>query len=70
MAPWTVWWQRNFFADLLPWIRPLMASSAVRVAVVATGVVTAAAGMNDLKDVVFRRLAHRRRPANEPVPKL
>ncbi|MEO7191408.1 MAG: hypothetical protein ABI051_10165 [Vicinamibacterales bacterium] len=47
-----------------------MASSAVRVAVVATGVVTAAAGMNDLKDVVFRRLAHRRRPANEPVPKL
>ena len=29
-APWTVWWQQNFFADVAPWLRPFMATMVVR----------------------------------------
>ena len=63
-APWTVWWQQNFFADVAPWLRPFMATMVVRGGVVLAGIVTAVAGISDLRDVIFRRIA--RRVPSEP----
>lgn len=59
VAPWTLWWWQNFFADLAPWLRPIMASGVVRGAVVVAGVVTTLAGVSDLRDAIFGRLASR-----------
>jgi hypothetical protein len=66
VAPWTVWWQRNYFADLSPWLRWGMAHPATRIGVVATGVLTVLAGMTDLRDVLMRRLSRRAMPRREP----
>lgn len=45
---WTSWWQRNYFADLVPWLGALMATRAMRVSAVAVGVVAIAVGLSDL----------------------
>jgi hypothetical protein len=66
VAPWTAWWQRNYFADLLPWLRWSMAQPAVRLGVVATGVLTVLVGMSDLRDVLLRRFAGRTRRVPTP----
>jgi hypothetical protein len=58
-APWTEWWQYNFFADQAPWLRPLMATIVVRGGVVLAGVVTTVAGISDLRDAIFGRIARR-----------
>ena len=58
-APWTTWWQRNFFAELLPSLRPVMASGAVRGIFVATGVVTAIAGVSELGGAIVARFSSR-----------
>ena len=62
VAPWTVWWQRNYFADLSPWLRWGMAQPAMRIGVVATGIITVLAGMSDLRNALMRRLIDRGRP--------
>ena len=33
VGPWTEWWSRNLFAQLLPWLQLVMASSLTRLAV-------------------------------------
>ena len=58
VAPWTLWWWQNFFADVAG-LRPIMASGVVRGAVVLAGLVTTLAGVSDLRDVIFGRLAGR-----------
>lgn len=64
VAPLTgMWWQSNFFVDLVPSLRPLMETTIVRGVVMAAGVVTAFTGVSDLRDVIFGRVAPRR-PAN------
>jgi hypothetical protein len=55
ISPWTVMWQRNYFTDLLPWLGPIMETAGVRSVVVGTGIVTAIAGMSDLRAVLFSR---------------
>lgn len=61
-APWTAWWQRNYFADLLPWLRELMATQGMQAAVVAVGLLSIAVGLIDLWEVLAARFA-RRAPA-------
>ena len=56
VAPLTgMWWQRNFFADLAPWLRSIMALGSVRGAVAVAGVVTTLAGVSELRDAIFGR---------------
>ena len=63
-APWTEWWRRNYFADLLPWLRLVMASRAGQAVVVGTGVLTALVGISDLKDAIVSRFS---RSTDAPV---
>jgi hypothetical protein len=67
VVPWTEWWQRNFFADYLPWLQPVMAWPAIRAVVVATGLVTALAGLSDMRVLLYHRLG-RRGPLPEVRP--
>ncbi len=47
MAPWTSFWDRNYFADLWPWLRVWLPSAVLRAGVSAVGVYTAFAGMRE-----------------------
>jgi hypothetical protein len=68
-APWTRWWDRNFFAQLLPWLRPVMESLIVKGVFVAMGIVTALAGMSELRGAVFGRFSEPVRPVPGQTPK-
>lgn len=48
LAPWSVLWQRNYFAAAFPALGALMASPYVRGAVSGLGLVTALGGLRDL----------------------
>ncbi len=48
VAPWTGFWDRNFFAHTMPTLGAWMANSYVRGAVSGVGVITAIAGLRDL----------------------
>ena len=63
MAPWTAWWERNFFAEALPVLGAVMANEFVRGGVTGVGVVTAIAGLRDLTAAVLARL-----PRETPRP--
>jgi hypothetical protein len=56
-APWTVWWRRNYFAALHPWVSNAMATGTVQTLVVTAGVLTVIAGMADLRVALTRRLS-------------
>jgi len=51
VAPWTVWWERNLVASLLPDLSPWMAHVAVRACVATIGVITVATGLADLRSL-------------------
>lgn len=66
VAPWTTWWQRNYFAELLPWLRALMSTPGMHVTVVLVGLVTVAVGISDLWMTLVGRYA-RPRSASDVV---
>ena len=45
LAPWTLFWERNYFAHTLAWLGAWMADPYVRVAVTGVGIVTLVAGI-------------------------
>lgn len=55
IAPWTMMWQRNYFADLLPDVAMAMEAGSVQGLVVAAGVMTALAGIKDLRAALNSR---------------
>jgi hypothetical protein len=63
ISPWTVFWDRNYFAHLLPWISEWMANAYVRGGVTGIGFVTTFAGLRDLSNVILARSA-----ASESTP--
>jgi hypothetical protein len=59
-SPWaTTWWQRNYFADALPWLRVLMMTAGMHALAIAVGVVTMAVGVADLWQVLSTRFSPR-----------
>lgn len=48
MAPWTVLWDRNYFAESLPWLAHWMTNGFVKGGVTGVGVVTTIAGLREL----------------------
>lgn len=54
-APWTTWWRRNYFADVLPWLRELMWTQGMQALVVAVGLLTIAVGLADLWTIFSHR---------------
>lgn len=63
VAPWSAFWDRNFFAAQAPALGPLLDSPFVRGAVSGIGAVTAIAGLAELGSIVALR---RRRTGREP----
>ncbi len=64
VAPWTLWWERNLFAALLPNLSFWMANEFVRAAVSGVGLLTLATGLVDLR---AWRQARRFRPGAAPA---
>ena len=56
VAPWSIFWERNILAGMLPGVERIVSSAFVRGAVSGVGVVTAIAGIVELAGL-FR--AHR-----------
>jgi hypothetical protein len=54
-APWTMWWQQNFFAELSPWLAAFMTTTVCQMWVIATGAVTTLAGVIDVYGLVTSR---------------
>ena len=63
VAPWTTYWDRNYFVEALPILRPLLTSHAVRGAIAGVGVVSLVAALTELvatiQRVRMRRAAQR-----------
>lgn len=57
IAPWTAFWDQNYFAHAISWIGAWMASPYVRGAVTGVGLVTTFAGLRDLSNVILARSA-------------
>jgi hypothetical protein len=55
IAPWTLFWERNYFAHVLPALGALMNSPYTRGAVTGVGLVTAVIGMRDLSRAILAR---------------
>lgn len=55
VGPWTPPWDRNYFAQLLPWLGELMASEFVRGAVSGVGLITIIAGLRELTAAFMSR---------------
>ena len=57
ITPWMAFWERNYFAQVWPWLGALMESPYARGAVTGIGLVTMASGLRDLASAVFGRAA-------------
>jgi hypothetical protein len=55
IVPWSTYWDRNYFADTLPWLRIIVTNDFVRGAVSGLGVVNLAVGMTELISVFVAR---------------
>jgi hypothetical protein len=55
VAPWSGFWERNFFAASAPALQPWLQSPFVRGAVSGVGVVTALAGLAELGGILSSR---------------
>ena len=55
IAPWTLFWERNYFAYTVAWLGTWMANPYVRGAVTGVGLVTTLAGLRELSGVILAR---------------
>jgi len=55
MAPWTAFWDRNYFASLWPLLDAIMRNDFVRGGVTGVGLVTAWVGVRDLSQAFLSR---------------
>lgn len=77
VAPWTNYWDRNYFVETLPFAQPLLTSHAGRGAIVGVGVVALGASLTELVRAIHgarRRRAARRNytllPGAVPPPRM
>lgn len=55
IAPWTLFWERNYFAHALPSLGQWMENAYVRGGVTGIGLVTVLTGLRDLSNVILAR---------------
>jgi hypothetical protein len=67
VAPWSTFWERNFFAEALPVVDSLLSSPYARGAVSGVGFVTVLAGLAELGSAFAAR---RQSPAASEHPTL
>ena len=68
LAPWTLYWERNYLLEALPLLQPLLLNPAVRGAISGVGVLSAVAACAELAALVLRlRRDRRARETYAPV---
>ena len=55
LVPWSTYWDRNYFADTLPWLRAVITNDFVRGGVTGLGLVNLAVGDLELVSVFVAR---------------
>jgi hypothetical protein len=65
IAPWSAYWDRNYFAETLPLIHRLITNNFVRGAVTGLGLVNVCAAIVELVGIFLARSVP---PAEVPVP--
>jgi hypothetical protein len=55
LVPWSAYWDRNYFADALPWLRAVITNDFVRGGVSGLGLVNLAIGMTELVSIFVAR---------------
>jgi hypothetical protein len=55
LVPWSAFWERNYFAESLPWLQPMMMNNFVRGAVSGLGVLNLIAAVGELVDIFAAR---------------
>ena len=58
--PWSAFWDRNYFAQLVPSLQSTITNNFVRGAVSGLGVVNVVAGLTELISIVFAPSTERR----------
>jgi hypothetical protein len=58
--PWSAFWDRNYFAQLVPTLQSTITNNFVRGAVSGLGIVNVVAGLAELVSVVFAPSSERR----------
>ena len=57
IAPWTTFWEQNYFAHAVPWLGIWMRNPYVQGGVTGIGLVTVLTGLQDLSGVILARSA-------------
>ena len=55
LVPWSAYWDRNYFADSLPWLGAIITNDFVRGGVTGLGLVNLAVGAMELVSVFVAR---------------
>ena len=55
LVPWSAFWDRNYFADLAPVLRGVIANNYVRGAVMGLGLINVWAALSELADIFHGR---------------
>ncbi len=58
VVPWSSFWERNYFLEILPVLRPVVTNSFVRGAVSGLGVVNLCAGLVEIVPLFLERARH------------
>jgi hypothetical protein len=67
VVPWSGFWERNYFAESLPWLQTFLENNYVRGAVSGLGVVNVAAGIAELFAALVARHARTESDAEAPA---
>jgi hypothetical protein len=67
VIPWSAFWDRNYFAQAVPWVHDIMTNNYVRGAVSGLGVVNVVLGLAELVSLLAsRRVEHPTSPFGAP----
>lgn len=59
VVPWLAFWDRNYFAQIVPALHPLMTNNFVRGAISGLGVINIVVGLGELLSLLASRPSHR-----------
>jgi hypothetical protein len=59
VAPWSAYWERNYFAELVPMLHVVITNAFFRGAISGLGVVNLAAAIAELRSLLSARRTHR-----------
>jgi hypothetical protein len=55
LVPWSAFWDRNYFAELLPAVKDVITNNYVRGAVMGLGLINVWAALSELADIYHGR---------------